>query len=110
MNNVNLVILIVSAVIAGFGQVSLKLGASNCTKFTDYFNFWIYFGVLLYFSGAIMWVYVMSQESLTRIFPFTALTFLVVYVFGFFYLKEAMSLMSLMGLGLVLSGLYFLSR
>lgn len=94
---------------AAFGQVLLKIGATGREDFWAFLNSWIVFGFLAYGAGTVLWVYALSKANLTVVYPFTALTFLLVYAVGVFVLREPTSAKALAGAVLVLIGLYLIA-
>lgn len=101
-----LTLLFASAVLAASGQIFLKLGAQGRSELTAFVNPWIAVGVLCYGLGMVIWVFALSKSPLTVVYPFTALTFVLVYLAGLLIFKEAFSIRSLAGVLLIVSGLY----
>ena len=94
------------AVLAALGQVSFKWGAHGRTELPEYLNAGIFLGLLLYFAGTVCWIRALSSAPLTVLYPFTALTFVLVNLFALTLLGEPLSARTLAGTGLVLLGLY----
>jgi drug/metabolite transporter (DMT)-like permease len=110
MSSVNLYIVLVSVLFASFGQVFFKLGATSMQYARFYINSWILFGFLFYLVGAGLWIYVLSREDLIKVFPFTALTFIITYFFGYFMLGEHVSKLDAFGLLLIILGLLIIVK
>jgi drug/metabolite transporter (DMT)-like permease len=98
--------LITAALLAGAGQVMFKLGADGRTSLSAFVNVWIAAGLLSYGLGTLLWIFSLSKAPLTLVYPFTALSFVFVYAAGVLLLKEATSPKAVIGVGLVLLGLY----
>jgi len=102
-------VLFAASVLGAVGQVFLKLGASGREHFTSFLNAWIFAGLVSYGLGTALWIYSLSKAKLTLVYPFTALTFVLVYVVGVTFLDESMSIRDLLGVALVLGGLFLIS-
>jgi drug/metabolite transporter (DMT)-like permease len=99
-----------SSVTAAVGQILLKLGAEGRHQLTDFINAFIVGGLLFYGVGTAIWIYVLSSEKLMNVFAFTALTFVFVYVGSILIDGNGTTSAGLIGILLVLSGLYLLSQ
>jgi drug/metabolite transporter (DMT)-like permease len=97
------------ALLAAVGQLLFKLGASGRDEILSFFNAWILVGILAYGAGTLLWIYSLSKAQLTFVYPFTALTFVLVYLFGIFILNEAISSKAMLGVTLILVGLFLIS-
>lgn len=98
-------LLLVSTLCAAAGQVFFKLGAANRTTLADFINPQIIGGGVLYFLGAVLWVGALSRTPLSAAYPFTVLTFVLVYLASILLLGERPSPNAFVGVGLVLAGL-----
>jgi undecaprenyl phosphate-alpha-L-ara4N flippase subunit ArnE len=101
--------LLTGTVFAALGQVLFKVGATGRDSLAEFINVWIIAGLVAYGLGTMLWIYSLSKAPLTLVYPFTALTFVLVYLFGVFVLREPTSISALLGVGLVLSGLFLIS-
>ena len=97
------------AVLAAFGQVSLKAGAQGRLASIDFVNGWIALGLALYFAGTVLWILALSSAPLTVVYPFTALTYVLVNVLAFVLFGERLSVQGLLGTGVVLLGLFLVA-
>jgi drug/metabolite transporter (DMT)-like permease len=98
-------LLLAAAVFAAAGQVLFKLGATNRVSLAAFINPQIIGGGVLYFLGAVLWVGALSKAPLSVAYPFTVLTFVLVYLASVFLLGERPTLGALFGVALVLGGL-----
>jgi drug/metabolite transporter (DMT)-like permease len=101
--------LLAGTLLAAVGQVLFKLGASGRDEIASFLNAWIFAGVIAYGLGTILWIYSLSKAKLTVVYPFTALTFALVYLFGVFVLDEAPKLGAMLGVVLILCGLFLIA-
>jgi drug/metabolite transporter (DMT)-like permease len=100
-----IVLVVLGSLLAAAGQVYLKLGASGATELSSYLNARLGIGVLLYGVGSVLWVIALSKLPLSRVYPFTVLTFVLVYVASFAILGERISASVIAGSLLVVAGL-----
>jgi len=98
-------LLALSAVFATTGQLLFKVGASRAQAWHDFINLTIGFGLLAYGASTALWVVALSRLPLKLVYPFTALTLVMVYVSAAIFLGEKFSVRGFMGTLLVLGGL-----
>jgi undecaprenyl phosphate-alpha-L-ara4N flippase subunit ArnE len=101
--------LLAGTVLAALGQVLFKVGATGRNALLEFVNVWIIAGLVSYALSTMLWIYSLSRAQLTIVYPFTALTFVLVYLVGVFVLGEATSLKALVGVAAVLLGLFLIS-
>jgi undecaprenyl phosphate-alpha-L-ara4N flippase subunit ArnE len=104
------VMLVTSSACAAFGQFFFKIGASGRASLASFFNVWILLGLGLYATGTVLWIASLSRAKLTAVYPFTALTFVLVYVLSIFVLGESVASRALFGVAFVLLGLYLATK
>ena len=102
-------LLITGTLCAAAGQVFFKLGAAGRGTAADFVNAWIASGLLFYGLGTVLWVYSLSRAKLTSVYPYTALTFVLVYAAGVLLLGEPASVRAALGITLVLAGLFLVT-
>jgi undecaprenyl phosphate-alpha-L-ara4N flippase subunit ArnE len=110
MKATSIALLTMSAVAAAGGQILFKLGADGRHHLIDFINTSIASGLLLYGIGTAIWVYVLSTEALVNVFAFTSLTFVLVFVGNVLIEGANPSRAGILGIILVLSGLYLIPR
>ena len=104
-----MLLLLAGTVCAAAGQVLFKIGASGRDALSAFLNVWVLTGMLAYGLGTLLWIYALSRVRLTVAYPFTALTFVLVYLFGILILHEPTTAKALVGVALVLGGLFLIS-
>ena len=97
------------AVLGALGQVSFKQGAIGRVAGLDFVNPWIFLGLTLYMAGTVLWIYALSIVPLTTLYPFTALTYVLVNLLAVTFLGEQLSTRGILGTGLVLLGLFLVA-
>lgn len=91
-------ILFLSSICAAIGQIFLKKGSFSLI------NWYLFFGLGLYFLGFGLWIYSLSKVNLTVVYAFTLWTFILVYLLSYVVLDESVSVLSFIGLGFVVLG------
>jgi len=109
MNRLSVILLTLAAFSAAGGQLLFKIGARGRENFFEFINITILVGILIYGIATIIWIYVLSYEKLVNVYAFTALTFVLVYLCGIFILNEKVSIAGIVGIFLVIGGLYLIA-
>ena len=104
-----MLLLLAGTLFAAVGQLLFKIGASGREAFSSFVNAWLLAGLIAYALGTLLWIYALSKVPLTVVYPFTALTFVLVYLFGITILNEPTTIKALVGVALVLGGLFLIS-
>lgn len=104
----NYIILLLSSILAALGQLFFKLG-SIANPLSMIFSVKIWIGLVLYGLGTLLWIYALSKEPLSRVYPFAAFTFVLVFFFSYLILHETISLMQIIGILIVLIGFLVLA-
>jgi drug/metabolite transporter (DMT)-like permease len=108
MTSVHIGILIASTLCAALGQILFKAGARHAETLPEFLNLWIFSGLFAYAIGTLLWIYALSRAPLTVAYPFTALTFALVYLAGALLFGEPVALKTLAGVALILGGLFLI--
>ena len=101
----NYLLLVAAAVCAAVGQTLFKLGASNRTSLASLINATIAFGIGFYLLGTILWIVALRKLPLSSAYPFTAVTFILVYLASAAFLGEKLTAGGIVGSVIVLLGL-----
>jgi drug/metabolite transporter (DMT)-like permease len=104
-----LLLVIMGSLLAAAGQIFLKIGATGASTIADFLNPKLGAGFLLYGVGSVLWVMALAKLPLSRVYPFTVMTFVIVYVASFVILREPISGSVLVGAALVLAGLLIIT-
>jgi undecaprenyl phosphate-alpha-L-ara4N flippase subunit ArnE len=109
MKSAPLVLAAAGAVLAAFGQVSLKFGADGRVAPMEFINGWVALGLAQYLAGAALWLAALSSLPLMAVYPFTALTYVLVNTLAFVLFNERLSPQGLLGTAIVLIGLFLVA-
>lgn len=111
--------LIILAYVAAtsLGLIVLKLSTANGLpisymndKLIFNFNFLSILGILLYGTSFLIYFYLISKFDLGYIIPLTtALVYVVIFLASFIIFKESFTSLKILGIGLILVGLFFLN-
>ena len=104
-----IVFALMGALLAALGQVSFKFGADGRAALFDFVNAWIFCGLVLYFAGTIFWILALSVVPLTVLYPFAALTYVLVNLFAVTLLGEQLTVKGVAGTGFVLLGVFLVA-
>ena len=111
----NVIIIILSGILcASLGQVFWKLGM-NAVGAIDNFsisgivsmflNPLVFLGLLMYGLSTIFWLIALSQKDLSYVYPFVALTFIIVLLLSKFLLHENVGIYRIVGTLIIIAGL-----
>ena len=101
--------LVLGSVLGAAGQVLLKIGVSGATTLTGFINPRVIAGLACYVLGTVLWLIALSRMPLSRVYPFTILTFVIVYIAAITLLGERLTAPLFTGVALVLSGLVIIA-
>ena len=117
-----IIILLLSAITASFGQVAFKKGVSLAGGIALGFNLdailamlrtiftpYVIIGLLLYALSTLLWLAALSKCSLNFAYPFTAVTFVLVFVLSTVLLKEPLPLSRIIGMAVIIGGIFIVS-
>ena len=71
---------------------------------------WVWTGLVLFAVSAGVWLIVLSRTSLSFAYPFASLTYVLILVFDRVVLREPISGLRYVGVGLIVGGLLLISR
>ncbi|MEZ9898249.1 EamA family transporter [Vibrio breoganii] len=110
MSSYNVVIIVLSCFFAALGQLMFKLGVNNKEDIYNYINLNVFFGGAFYLVALLLWLKVLSSESLATVYPFTILSIIFVLLFSHLILKESISITQGCGITFILFGLHLVSK
>ena len=98
-------LLTMGALCAASGTLMLKAGATGRTELLQFLNPWVIFGLMLYGLGSLFWIFAMAKEPLSVVYPFTALSFVLVLAGAVVFQGERPTATNLLGVAVVLAGI-----
>lgn len=107
MNNVFLLVALLSVVIASFSQVMLKLGAGKTysSKIREYLNFYVISGYGMLFVSMVLTIVAYSHLSYLSVPVVEAVGYVLVPVLSYFIFKEKLSKRKVIGIAFILLGI-----
>ena len=102
-------LLALAAALAACAQLMFKIGASGRSDLWSFVNGWILGGLFCYGLGTVIWVYSLSKAPLNVVYPFTSLTFVLVFAGSALVIGESASPRSIAGVAIILVGIYLVS-
>jgi len=106
-----------SMILAIIGQFLLKKGIllSNLVPNVEsliktIFSPLVFFGFIAYGVSAIIWLFVLQKFPLSTAYPALSLTYLVIVALSVIFLKEPVTPFKLVGILLIILGVYFLFK
>jgi drug/metabolite transporter (DMT)-like permease len=108
--------IIIGQALAAAGQIAMKTGlrATGPLEVTPsaivamFTNPYILAGLAFYAVGTVFWLSALSRKELSYVYPFVALTYVLVLAGGVVLFGEQITMQGLVGTGLVLLGLSIL--
>lgn len=102
------------------GQLMMKLGTkevggitikklASIEIFSLLLNKYIFLGMVAYFSGWLLWLVVLSHSELSYAYPFFALSYAIIAIISWIFLKETMTLIKAAGIFLIMIGAILLN-
>lgn len=101
--------LVTGALLAAGGQILFKIGTTGMDGIYIFLNPKVILGVLFYAVGALCWIYAISRTNLITVYPFTALTAVIVYSTAIFLFGEHLRPLALVGIVCVMAGLFLVA-
>ena len=97
-------------------QLLLKKGVTNITAWTWdvvvplLYNFYILAGLACYVISVVVWLIVLSRTAVSVAYPLLSVGYIVTALVAHFFLGEALPLMRWVGIGVIMIGVYLVSK
>jgi drug/metabolite transporter (DMT)-like permease len=101
--------LLLAAILAAVGQVLFKSGAAGRVHWLEFLNPAVIGGLGCYGLSTVLWIYCLSKLPLRVVYPYTALTFVLVYLGAYLVFGEKPGARGIAGVVLVLAGLFMIN-
>jgi drug/metabolite transporter (DMT)-like permease len=111
---------LIAIILLSAGQTSIKFGLNNIGgvqlaegvgSFLKLLQTpWVIVGFLCYGLSAVLWLDVLSKLDFSLAFPLVGLTYVFTLLIGRFFFGEVVGWERLLGVGLILAGVFFLAR
>ena len=90
------------------GGVSLAEGVASLLKVLR--TPWVIVGFAFYGLSAILWLGVLSKLDFSLAYPMVGSTYVFTVLIGFFFFEETVTVERMLGVGLIMLGIFFLGR
>jgi len=115
------IMLIVAVLIGTCGQIAMKLGVNSVggldsfeskaeMLFAVFTSPYILAGLVCSGVGMLLWLTVISHLELSFAYPFMALSYIIILLFGWIELKENVNGLRVAGIAFIMSGVIVMSR
>ena len=103
---ISIMLMVVSSLLAAFGQLSLKIGSQNLSKSVNGIikNYMFLAGILLYGVSTVIGVIALRGSELTVLYPVASLNYVWVSLLSVKYLREKMNGYKWLGILLIITG------
>jgi len=114
-----IIIILIGITFASLGQICWKIGMNSIgsisslnlsTLLTMFLNPSILAGLVMYGLSTVFWLVALSKKELSYVYPFIALTFIIVLTLSKLLLNEEIGTYQLIGSGIVLLGLILIIK
>ena len=105
------------------GQILMKTGMSQTGSISDvgklfnpstlvsiFTNVYVIGGILLYAAAAILWLGALSTLDVSLMYPLLSLAYVVAAILSLIFLKEDVTLLRWVGIGVVIAGCFMILR
>lgn len=117
---INYIILGISILLAVTGQLLMKKGMMIFGTFPAsqllfkiipmFLNPWVFFGFFCFGLSSIFWLVVLSRLELSLVYPMVSVAYVLVAVASWVFFKENLSFIRWLGIGVIIFGVYLISR
>src|SRR6266851_4135023 len=104
---------LVAIIMLSAGQTSLKIGLNHIggvSLLKLFHTPWVVVGFVCYGISSILWLDVLSKLEFSIAFPMVGLTYVLTLLIGHFLFQEPVTIDRVLGVGLIVLGIFFLSR
>ncbi|WP_055077382.1 EamA family transporter [Pseudanabaena sp. 'Roaring Creek'] len=107
----NLLLLLAISLVTTGGHILFKKGAVliNVENIFTWINPALIMGMFLYAIGTVLWVFALRFIPLSKAYPFTFLTFILVTLFSVLFFGDKITPWYITGMGLIFMGLVLTS-
>lgn len=118
MQIVNFLLFILVNVLVVFGQTIMKYGMNKIGNFSSiqfstflvklFTSPFVVIGIGFYAISTIVWLMILSRVSLSTAYPVLSLGYIFILLSSVLFLKESITLYHVIGVLLIIAGIYFI--
>lgn len=114
-----IIIILIGVILASIGQILLKIGMNSIGPITNYApstviatfsNPHILSGLAMYGLATIFWLIALSKKDLSFVYPFIALTFIIVLILSSVILNENIGIYRIIGTIIIILSLILIMK
>lgn len=106
---INICLLLLGQVIWKIGTKSINFEITLKGIFNLIFNPYVIAGGIVYVIASMVWIYILSKEDLSKVYPLQSLCYVFGAIIGIFLFKEDMNVLKILGLTLISIGAFIIS-
>jgi drug/metabolite transporter (DMT)-like permease len=116
-------LILISVVLAGFAQITLKTGVNHVTGTSSgelhlsagslrslLSSPIVWGGLVLFGLSAVVWLFALSRASLSFAYPFAALSYVLILVFSVLVLHETVQPLRWLGVAFIVTGIVLVAQ
>lgn len=92
------------------GKVRIQTSAIMDALPKVVFNYYIVSGIIGFGLSLLLWLVVLSRTSVSYAYPFVSVGYVLITVLGYFFLSEPVSITRIVGLAIIITGLFVFAR
>ena len=108
------ILAVVCAVTIAIGQMLFKTAAARIEEHGTVLHIQVattmFIALSIYGAATLLWVHVLRSAPISLIYPYMALSFVIVPAFSHFIFREPINLSYVVGLVLILAGILIITR
>ena len=103
---------LINSALSVFGQVLWKYGLVKAagSSYRLLYNPLILSGILVYGISTVLWLFILSKLPFSIAYPLNSLAYALSIFAGFYLFKEPLSVQKIMGMLLIMGGVFFIAR
>lgn len=114
-----IVIILIGILFASFGQILWKIGMNGIGFLDDFsissimllvYNPYVLSGLVCYGIGTLFWLIALSRADLSFVYPFIALTFVIIFSASALIFHEQISIQRVFGAMIIITGIIVLVK
>ena len=107
----SIILLLIAASFSTIGNFLIKKASESPSLIKSIFEIKFVFGVFFYGLNLLVFLFVLKSENVSKAYPILAtLSFILLTLLSYLYLDEKFSLINILGLIIIILGIYFLSK
>lgn len=116
----NYLIMLTSILLAVAGQLLMKKGMTEFGVFPAtqllakiipiFLNPWVFFGFACFGLSSLFWLVVLSRMEISFVYPMVSVAYVLVAFASIIFFKESVSLIRWIGIGVIIAGVFLISR